>query len=287
MMLIWQFRDDPRVVHFVAQFVAKYSGSRDVFDGIEFYLPQLAHMIIHLEVNWDDAILERFALIISQQSLHFALQFNWILQGAIEDYQPETSDGLPNPAYNARFYSRCVKLLNNIERCVVYGTPRSNELQRLYEKGKISKQEYDLLELADRRFNAALLSESDAPRSDVTLEEHPQGWLLYKRRVRKAPYKRKPWKSRFFSASDRMLYCHDDIPQQGGVLIRAMPLEGAKVTAEEGKYPFMFKVVNQHYSFVMRADSQSNADRWISQLEEETKCNSLFSDTLVNSLHSN
>ena len=62
MMLIWQFRDDPSVVQFMAQFVAKYAGSRDVFDGIEFYLPQLAHMIIHLEVSWDDAILERFSL---------------------------------------------------------------------------------------------------------------------------------------------------------------------------------------------------------------------------------
>ena len=60
MMLIWQFRDDPSVVQFMAQFVAKYAGSRDVFDGVEFYLPQLAHMIIHLEASWDDAILERF-----------------------------------------------------------------------------------------------------------------------------------------------------------------------------------------------------------------------------------
>jgi len=93
MMLIWQFRDDPSVVNFMSQFVTKYSGRRDVFDGIEFYLPQLAHMIIHLEANWDDAILERFALIIAQHSLHFALQLNWILQSAIEDYQPEMPNG--------------------------------------------------------------------------------------------------------------------------------------------------------------------------------------------------
>lgn len=95
-MLIWQFRDDPNVVKFLAQFVAMHSGTRSVFDGIEFYLPQLAHMIIHLEASWDDATLERFALIISQHSLHVALQLNWILQGAIEDYQPETADGRAN-----------------------------------------------------------------------------------------------------------------------------------------------------------------------------------------------
>ena len=82
-------------------------------------------MIIHLEVDWDDAILERFALVIAQQSLHFALQLNWILQGAIEDYEPELTSGESNPRYNTLYYSRCLLLLRNIERVVVYGRPRS------------------------------------------------------------------------------------------------------------------------------------------------------------------
>ena len=85
-MLLWSYRDDPEIVTFMARFVQKFAGSRHVFDGIEFYLPQLAHMIIHLEVEWDDSILERLTLVIAQQSLHFALQFNWILQGALQDY---------------------------------------------------------------------------------------------------------------------------------------------------------------------------------------------------------
>jgi hypothetical protein len=37
-----------------------------VFEGIEFYLPQLAHMIIHLEVDWPTAALEQFVLIVCQ-----------------------------------------------------------------------------------------------------------------------------------------------------------------------------------------------------------------------------
>jgi len=153
-MLIWQFRDDPAVVHFMAQFVAKFSGSRQVFDGIEFYLPQIAHMIIHLEANWDEAILERFALVIAQQSQHFALQLTWILQGAIEDYQPETVEGRPNPGYNQLFYHRCITLLSNIERCIVYGSPRSCELQKMYEKGDITRAEYEQMKLEDRLNNA-------------------------------------------------------------------------------------------------------------------------------------
>ena len=126
-----------------------------MLDGIEFYLPQLAHMIIHLEVEWDDEILERFALVIAQQSIHFALQLNWILQGALQDYHPESSiDHSPNPTYNPKYYTRCLKLLRNVESCVVYGRPRSQELQRLYMNGQINKAEMEQLEQADRRFNA-------------------------------------------------------------------------------------------------------------------------------------
>lgn len=161
-MLIWQFRDDPAVVQFMAQFVAKFSGSRQVFDGIEFYLPQIAHMIIHLEAEWDEAILESFALVIAQQSQHFALQLTWILQGAIEDYQPETSEGRPNPKYNRLFYHRCITLLSNIERCVVYGSPRSIELQRMFEKGDITRTEYEQMKLEDRLNNARQITKHGA-----------------------------------------------------------------------------------------------------------------------------
>lgn len=291
MMLIWQFRDDPSVVQFMAQFVAKYAGSRDVFDGVEFYLPQLAHMIIHLEASWDDAILERFALIIAQQSLHFALQFNWILQGAIEDYQPETAEGLPNPAYNPLFYSRCVKLLGNIERCVVYGKPRSHELQRLYEMGKISKQEYELMEQADRRFIAAQIvatgtgkNASSHKSSDGQADDDDDGRaafggnLMYKRRVRSAAYKPKPWKTRYFEISDRMLYCYNT---KGGKLVRAMPLAGAEVDTKEmgkegTKYRHMFTVRNQHFAFTVRATSADERDTWVSNLKDESAPNALY-----------
>lgn len=290
-MLIWHFRDDPRVVQYVAQFVAKYSGLRDVFDGIEFYLPQLAHMIIHLEANWDDAILERFALIISQHSLHFALQFHWILEGALEDYQPEMHDGTPNPMYNQKFYTRCVKLLSNMERCVVYGTPRTNELRRMYEKGKISEQEYELLELADRRFNAAKITEGEfeanlqqvATVTEGTATNNSsskEGELYYKRRVRTRCYKRKTWKLRYFIISDRMLYCYR---QKNGELIRAMPLEDALAfPTPQGKYPYMIDVTNQDYFFQMRASSQSDMEDWVNRIREEASCSPLdFFNTLT------
>jgi phosphatidylinositol 4-kinase len=276
MMLIWQFRDDPSVVNFMSMFVTKFSGRRDVFDGIEFYLPQLAHMIIHLEANWDDAILERFALIIAQHSLHFALQLNWILQGAIEDYQPEMPNGEQNSNFNALYYTRCVKLLLNIERCVVYGTPRKHELQRLYEKGQITKSEYDVMEQADRRFNAEQLT--------ITQKELLQagtfgGDLLYKRLVRRSCCTQKNWKTRYFAVSERMLLCYNVHPSEGGTLIRAMPLEGAVIMETPGsdaKYDFMFEVHNLNYFFRMRAANEEELKIWIQVLEEERDSFTLY-----------
>lgn len=262
-------------------------------------------MIIHLEAEWDDAILERFALVIAQQSLHFALQFNWILQGALEDYQPELPSGLPNPSYNPLYYARCIKLLTNLERCVVYGRPRSQQLQRLYEHGKISKQELHVMENADRRFNALQLTsgstreESTGPGSSrPMLPMSPSssdlnkeliagvsvfgGNLMYKRNVRLGACRSKGWKKRYFVIEEQMLNCYRS--QDDGMhhknLVRAMPLDGAQLIDNEvsgdDKYPHMFTVSNRTYEFTLRAKNPQEKVFWMRRLSEENECSSLF-----------
>jgi len=267
-------------------------------------LPQLAHMIIHLEAEWDDAVLERFALVIAQQSLHFALQFNWILQGALEDYQPELPNGLHNPSYNPLYYARCIKLLTNLERCVVYGRPRSQQLQRLYEQGKISKQELHIMENADRRFNALQLTSGSqredgggAGSSRPMLLTGPStadlgkdlisgsvfgGHLMYKRQVRLGAFRKKGWKMRYFVIEEQMLNCYRN--KEDGMhhknLVRAMPLDGARVIDNEArnndKYPHMFTVTNRTYEFTLRAKSKQEKIVWMRRLQEENDCSSLF-----------
>lgn len=233
-------------------------------------------MIIHLEANWDEAILENFALIIAQHSLHFALQLNWILRGAIEDYQPELPNGEPNKKFNALYYTRCVKLLENIERCVVYGTPRKHEFQRLYEKGLITKEEYDTMEQADRRYNADQLTRS---KKFLLQSGSFGGYLLYKRLVRTSRCRRKLWKSRYFVISEKMLYCYNVQPSEGGSLVRAMPLEGAVIietSASQAKYKYMFEVHNLNFLFRMRASSEEERTKWIQVLQEERDSHSLY-----------
>lgn len=49
------------------------SNERRVFNGIEFYLPQLAHMIIHLDGDLPSSALEQFALVVCQQRYEVGL----------------------------------------------------------------------------------------------------------------------------------------------------------------------------------------------------------------------
>ena len=171
------------------------------------------------------------------------------------------------------FYSRCVKLLSNIERCVVYGRPRSMELQRLYEKGKITKKEYDILEHADRRFNAfQITGDSRCLRTRRICQFG--GSLLYKRKVRRGALKFKGWKTRYFVIEEVMLNCYNT---KGGTLVRSMPLEGATITSiENGKYPNMFSVKNRRFEFVMRATSMRKSNGGLIIWRKNRKAHVLF-----------
>lgn len=231
-------------------------------------------MIIHLETEIDDPILEQFSLVIAQQSIHFALQLNWILAGAIEDYQPETPDGEPNPTHNPLYYSRCIKLLTNIERVVVYRRPRSQELQQLYEKGSITKAEMDTLERADRRFTAMQIT---SPENKNDEGENFGGNLMYKRAVRSSCFKFKRWKTRYFAIEERMLNCYNT---EGGTLRRSMPIDGATVELmEKTKYPNMFRVTNLNFAFRIRASSAEDRNKWMKMLEVEASTGRVFGHT--------
>jgi phosphatidylinositol 4-kinase len=275
--------------------LTQYAGSRDVFDGIEFYLPQLAHMIIHLEVDWDDAILERFALVIAQQSLHFALQLNWILQGALQDYRPElpTDEGdqkvcaEPNPTYNPVFYTRCLKLLRNVERVVVYGKPRAAALQRLYEQGKITKTELFLLDQADRRFNALQITaaDDDLEAAGDSMQPKLDGWvdvqlptpLVDSSNNKKSNSGSDDYVKRFCSLEKHVLNCFKSAGgcSQSLRLDRAMSLELAVISRDK-KQPMILTVRTRTYQFRLRFVKEEEAKLWMRRMQEEADTTSLF-----------
>ena len=92
-MLIWQSREHPEVVKAISEILTSEVAKKEVFNGIEFYLPQLAHMLIHLDVEWPDHVLEQFTYMVAQHSIHFALQMHWFLSSSLADYQPKYEDG--------------------------------------------------------------------------------------------------------------------------------------------------------------------------------------------------
>lgn len=245
-----------------------------MFDGIEFYLPQLAHMIIHLEVEWDDAILERFALVIAQQSLHFALQLNWILQGALEDYKPELDDGSPNETYSPMFYSRCLKLLKNVERCIVYGKPRAQDFQRLYEQGKITKEELKILELSDRRFNALQITDEDGP-----VEVGALDGTLFIKLPPTEKNKGTDFVSRFCVLEKNILNVYQTKGCSGELeLDRAMSLAKAEVTSLDTN---TIRVTKPIYKFELKCGTPEEAKLWTRRLREETDEATLFQSSAV------
>ncbi|GMH50330.1 hypothetical protein TL16_g00745 [Triparma laevis f. inornata] len=156
--------------------------------------------------------------------------------------------------------------------------------------GEISREEFEAMELADRRFNAFQIVDSPSNKaglnmevealgsgSDIEFGSGNSGWLMYKRGKRRK-YRRKPWKRRFFVVAERMLFCFD---KPHGTLRRAMPLESAIIEEpHDSKHPFYFEVHNQNYQFLMRGTSASEVKKWVGLLEQNAKTAALFSMAL-------
>lgn len=273
-IIIWKNRHRPEVISELADLLSEYSDQKTVFEGIEFYLPQLAHMIIHLEVDWPTAALEQFVLIVCQHSLHFALQLHFILVGAMEDYQVEGSDGRRTVHGNQRYYRRCAKLLQNVHRCVVYGAPRVRHLEDLYRSGKLSKTELEELGIAERRFQAAQIL--DPTEITVGGKEHSvmEGQLAYKRHLRRSCCHSKGWKLRWFKIQDRVLYCYNS--KDCGRLHRAVPLEAAVVAVvDHPRHEHYFEVSPAATGgaacvYMLKAETKEEMEQWVNQLKAQS-----------------
>ncbi|CAN0325384.1 unnamed protein product, partial [Hapterophycus canaliculatus] len=87
-------------------------------------------------------------------SLHVALQLNWILVAALEDYHAELPDGSRNKKANRVYFNRCAKLLQNVERIIALGAPSATDLEELYKTGQLSRHEVQSRTIAERKRQA-------------------------------------------------------------------------------------------------------------------------------------
>ena len=96
---------------------------------MESYMPQIVHLSLMIgsdtapnQMVIEDAM-ERVLLTLAQVSVHAAMRIVFILSAAMEDYQPENSDGTANSKRNDALFYRCARLIQNVERSAIYGTP--------------------------------------------------------------------------------------------------------------------------------------------------------------------
>lgn len=223
----------------------------------------------------------------------------------MEDYRPDNAaDGSPNENYSPLFYSRCLTLLKNVERVVVYGKPRAAELQRLYEQGQITKQEMNILDLADRRFNALQITAHDDDDIKVgaldgdllvqmpnIMEEHSKE---EKSKKKGEESEAMPFVDRYCVLEKSVLTCYvipggcssgagatpsplkDD--KSGLKLDRAMSLDKATI-GTPNPTTFEIDIATPLYPFAIRCPSEQDAKLWYRRLQEEARASALFSET--------
>lgn len=249
-LAIWESSE--RNVAMYADLLSEHLNDRRIFEEIEFFLPQLAHMVIHLG---DESLelargLERLVLSICQQSMHTALQLTFIFKAALEDYQPELPNGRPNPMASPSLYSKCAVLLEHIERTVVFGS--SPAVVR-----DVAKNE---------RIIEEVVSESTPGNANNGVTT--SGALWFKRNKRKAFYRSKRWKTRFFRLENHTLYCYRD--EKLTQLLRCISLLDSRVEVPKGaKHMYSMELhstVSTTY-FQLRANSSSEFTRWLELLE--------------------
>jgi phosphatidylinositol 4-kinase len=250
-----------------------------VFNEIEFYLPQIAHLIIHLDVDWTAQSLERLAVVLSQTSIHAALQLSFIFIAAMEDNQPEKSDGTINPDANIVKYFRCARLLQNVQKAVIFGSPTltaQEEELLLSQVSAIQMSELKDFEKNERADQIIHMKERVVPSpstvnstNKVVVDEIGifKGYLLYKRLEKKSIFKSKKWTTRFFKIDQKVLLCYKQ--ESSKMPVRAISLEYCDLfLVKREKYDFQFELLckSSGVKYQLRATDQTGFDNWMEAL---------------------
>ncbi|KDO30692.1 hypothetical protein SPRG_04594 [Saprolegnia parasitica CBS 223.65] len=254
MLSLWQRRKDTAYTNAVCEELRSLKQTRPMLDQVDFYLPQLAHMVLHLEKELPMDAMEQFVLLLSLSSTHFALQFFWIVYAALDEHRPKRNG-------NPRTFTRCAQLLVILEQCLVYGSPASKPAQELLAQKHISKMEMDVILQADRRFFAA---QSSAAIS--TQDETAEGWL-FKKGGGTTTLGRRSWHRRWCRIERKILFVYN---QRMDMHARnAIPLERATIRVlDNPKHPYYFEIHHSYSdtTFKFAASDKDNLSSWVESL---------------------
>lgn len=255
---------------------SKFVDEKRVFKDIEFFLPQIAHIVIHLDQNSANEALEVLAMVISQTSIHAALQLSFAFSSAMEDYQPEVHTGLPNPNANPFLFARCARLLQDVERAVIYGSclkdmiasAKADSRKSGVDDSEDDEEDSSRIDAKKREEIAQRLSKA----KENNYEGQLTGKLYFKRTVRKSSLHSKSWKYRFFMVDQRVLYClrepHSVSP------LRAISLQNCTVNMIDNHPKYddnCFEVINNatNSRYQLRATDKALRKKWVDFLNKE------------------
>jgi hypothetical protein len=210
--------------------------------------------------------------------MHTALELSFLFGAALEDYQPETIHGQHNNNCNPFYFKRCARLLQDVERAVIYG---SQNLSNKEEKVLKRRMTHDLSNgLDSKQIEAELI---DAKRIEVanalSRNTHIENYdglinepLMYKRNERKSMFASKPWKQRHFQVDQRVLLCYRE-PHSVNPL-RTIPLAACHVEVIENDPKYgdtRFDIINysNNCRFQLMAKDKEQRTKWVTLLRSE------------------
>ncbi|KAJ0407683.1 hypothetical protein ATCC90586_001865 [Pythium insidiosum] len=257
MISLWKNRKNEAFTAEICQRLSYLSFTNPTLDQVEFYLPQLAHMVIHFEKELPMDAMEQFVLLLSQSSVHLALQLFWIIYAALDENRPKRSG-------NPKTFARCAQLLLALEQCLVYGSPVVREAAELFTRNSISRAEMEQILAADRRFFAAQ-SSLDCTEGATERAAH-EGWL-FKKGGGTSTMGRRNWKRRWCRIEKRILLVFakpsDEHPRTSVALDRA-----EVVVVDNPKHPFYFELIHEFSETKMKFAAQSHDElvAWVQHL---------------------
>jgi len=240
-------------------------------------------MSIHLTDPSVLMALEKLAVMICVTSAHLALQLYFIYMAAMEDFQPENSDGMKNPSSDPVLYNRCSQLLQDVERSFIYGSvvdkPQNDlQVQSGHRKQQSTGNYHNIRDsihyIAENKVLSCAIDKigSNDKGTGTGIAENGvllSGPLLYKRIERKSMFQPKIWKPRYFTIRNRVLHCYHDAEYTE--LLRALPLQDCEVCIEAGssKYEHYFEVVStlMDMKFLLRAEDADQFRKWTTALK--------------------
>jgi len=238
---IWKNRKNEAMVKGLAETLAPFAVEKKTLAEIEFYLPQIASMILHLESqNTASQAMEYLAIAISQASIHCALQLAFLFSAAMEDYQPELKSGAVNPKADQTLYYRAARLYQNVERTVVYGSPVLTSEQERFMTQQFSQATLDEMFESEKSEAAGRILRSNMSKGvKMGASEGVSGRLMFK------SASTGNWTQNFCKVDQRVLFFFKD-NVANAIPVRCVALKGCKVSVlNNAAQPYTFVVTNE------------------------------------------